>query len=782
VVDLKLAHTPANPSVVRDVIYIGVGAATAYSLSVRNQEALASLSDSRLELEPGDDGHHAIAFQAGGSDKQPYAGKITIIGQSDAWEAAVRGSGDINHQHELIDHWGLDAPQYKHDTAKREDFARQNAGQVLQAARMGAETISNSVKAVKREDDGTFSVTLNDAASTVVRTQKLVVASGAGAHTQVGVDKPKDQLTKTEKSLQNNKINLPADLRHKAMDLDTFMRKADQAQKDEWKGKTIVVHGPNAGIDAVERAGQLGAEVKWVSRTTDPVLLDGNQLKHAPRVARDGVIKAYELSVSEGEDRRLKLDIGMFKTDGRNKVEKDAEGKEIKTTERKQITADLYVFALGQDTESTDAHSGEVGVGGFLKDLMPHLEPQYDINGAFGDKPYETVMGFQTKGSNADRGLEVIGAAASGIAKEIPHNYLDKSLASLSEAASKNLDESQSKLLMAALQAKDAVGALAVLEEARSQWAANPLGLDAQNQDVRDRALRHVEVSTARHFAAEEYFKATKGKPDPTKSSDPQINAVPKSQVSTVLQAAQLGAVKASVAALEAFIPGYVQAGQTNFSADNRQQLRVFIAQNFPNITNQQATTFINDLIVMRHQNDAGARKELAADLHGQIARDHAQLPLEPDQLAKRLVSGGIDGEKAVALAQALLTTPDALREIKAQPVSEPLDPDPVQAELQAFRAEADKAAIKEEHKDKTTAAPEEPKAKPARADTKAKLPAEVAVEKMAEAWRKVSSAGAGAAHGTPKLVRDAYLDELRRLDADAQAQAKPAVRAWVQV
>lgn len=748
--DLTLLKTPANPSVVRDVIYIGVGAATAYSLSVRNQEVQANLSDSDLNAAQGKDG------------LQPYAGKITVIGHSDAWEAAVRGSGDINHQHELIDHWGSDAPAYKHETATRNDFARQNAGQVVQAARLGAETIDGSVKHVAREQDGTFAVTLNDGADTVVKTRKLVVASGAGAHTQVG-----SKGTAAEKLLANNTINLPAPLRHKAMDLDSFMREADNVKGDEWKDKTIVVHGPNAGIDAVERAGQLGAKVKWISRTTDPVLLDGNQLEHAKRAAREGVIKSHELTVSEGEGGRLKLDIGLFKTNDKNRVQKDDKGKDIKSSERMEITADMYVFALGQDAYSTDANSGEVGVGGFLGELLPHLEPQYDINGAFGDKPYETVVGFQTKGSSKDNGLEVIGAAASIIAKGVPHNYLDKSLEVLSEAANKNLDAGQSQSLLAAVKAKDARAAVAVLDEARSQWAANPLGLDAHAHKVSGQALRHVEISVVRHFDAEDYFKV-KGTTDPKNSSDPQINAVPLSQVSTVLQAAQLGAVKASVGALEAFIPGYVQAGQANFSADNRNQLRVFIAQNFPNVTNEQATTFINDLIVMRHRNDEGARKALAGDLHGQIAHDHAQFPLDLNQLTQRLVNGGIDPAKAPALAETLLATPDALREIQARKT--PSGAVEVEDQIKAFREKA---------KQGTDA---ELKTAPAQDTNKTPTPAEEAVTRLANAWRTVSSAGAGAAHGTPQQVRDAYLAELARLNTDAQAQTAPAVRAWVQV
>jgi hypothetical protein len=35
---------------------------------------------------------------------------------------------------------------------------------------------------------------------------------------------------------------------------------------------------------------------------------------------------------------------------------------------------------------------------------------------------------------------------------------------------------------------------------------------------------------------------------------------------------------------------------------------------------------------------------------------------------------------------------------------------------------------------------------------------------------------------GTPEQVREAYVAELQRLNSDATATAKPAVRAWMQV
>ena len=98
----------------------------------------------------------------------------------------------------------------------------------------------------------------------------------------------------------------------------------------------------------------------------------------------------------------------------------DENKKPVPSGQTQILSADIYVYALGQDGNSVDRHLGEVAVGGFLKDFISDLEPQYDINQAFSDKPYETVLGFQIKAAGqpypADTGLEVIGAAASTIA------------------------------------------------------------------------------------------------------------------------------------------------------------------------------------------------------------------------------------------------------------------------------------------------------------------------------------------------------------------------------
>lgn len=820
---LHLSNKPANPAQVRDVVYIGVGASTAYSLAVRNQETLGTLQAS------------------GVINDQPYAGKVTVIGKSDAWEASVRGAGDINHQHELIDHWGTFAPGFDAKVASREDFAKQNAGQILQAVQMGAEAIANSVKHVKRQADGTFLLTLAD--NQEVKAKKVVVASGAGAHTAVDhasyhPDKPR---TDAENSLlKNNHISLPEGLRDKAMDLDTFMRKTDFATLKEWEGKTVVVHGPNAGIDAVERAGKLGANVVWLSRTSDPVLLDGNALEHAPRIAAEqDVIKASDTTITGGDDGRLKFEIETYKTDKENKVIKE-DGKEVLGGPKVTLSADVYVYALGQDGYSVDRKSGEVAVGGFLGDLVSSLEPQYDINQAFSDKPYETVLGFQVKndpgkGYAADTGLEVIGAAASTIATKIPHNYLDKSLADLESAAQKDLGGEQAAKLLQAVKSGDQKAAKDLVKQVVDAHSKNPLGLNAKDFIAHGNILRHVQQSVERYFEADAFFnpKPKAGAEAPAKKefANKELDATNRTQVASVLQAAQLGAVKASVGALGTFIPGYVQNGEANFSTDNRTQLRVFIAQNFPNITDAQADSFINDVITMRHRGSKDAQEARAKDLLGHIVRANARDPLDQKHLAEMLIEGGIKPLEAPRIASTLMESKGPLEDPTAPRPKDAKGKDiPLSSALKdAIDLVVDSWGSKDAHTARATELlgeiarthaqkpvndqelaqlltdggvrafealpiarvlldnpgaledPTLPRPKDANgADVPLSKASTDAIGLLSGSWGdpKVLIP----ALGTPDQVRDAYMAELQRLNSNSHATATPAVRAWVQV
>ncbi len=242
----------------REVTFIGVGSSVAYLLNELN-----SRFESRDQL-------------AGDVAATPFQGKVSIIGKEDPWTGNVRGKGDINHQTEIIGQWGQYAPAYDPGYADRGTFAASNQQQLDRAVALGAERVEALVADIKQLDDGCFRISLDN--GHVLDSKQVVLGAGAGPHTSIW--KGNEPQTNAEKRLDNIRLHNQEALRGKVMDLDEFMRASD-ASPTQFNGKAVVVHGPNAGIDAVERAGDQGATVIWFTRSTSPVLLDGNQLKHA---------------------------------------------------------------------------------------------------------------------------------------------------------------------------------------------------------------------------------------------------------------------------------------------------------------------------------------------------------------------------------------------------------------------------------------------------------------------------------------------------------------------
>jgi hypothetical protein len=72
--------------------------------------------------------------------------------------------------------------------------------------------------------------------------------------------------------------------------------------------------------------------------------------------------------------------------------------------------------------------------------------------------------------------------------------------------------------------------------------------------------------------------------------------------ISSVLGSAQLGAVRATMAAMHAMIPDYMLGNdsQANFSTDDRTMLAVYIAQNFPFIDPTRANSLVEEIIGAR--------------------------------------------------------------------------------------------------------------------------------------------------------------------------------------
>ncbi|AQS36139.1 hypothetical protein Sps_00950 [Shewanella psychrophila] len=245
----------ASSNQVQDVIFIGRGSSIAY--------ALTEVCD-RYE------GQSSTQAQ---SHEPPLTGRAMVIGSSEPWSKEVRGSGFINHQNELIDTWGSKAPKYSKEYADRQQFSDANTAQINRAASLGVREVNDEVSNVKKGDDGLFRVSTKQGHEFV--TKQVILGIGAGPHTNALAESGDSlSLTPAEQRLGNINVENKEAIKSQVLDLDEFMRLTDNGTS--LKGKTVVVHGPNAGIDAVERAGSLGANAGKLRKNIDKIRATGD--------------------------------------------------------------------------------------------------------------------------------------------------------------------------------------------------------------------------------------------------------------------------------------------------------------------------------------------------------------------------------------------------------------------------------------------------------------------------------------------------------------------------
>ncbi|WP_018692576.1 hypothetical protein [Algicola sagamiensis] len=583
----------AKPAV-QDVVFIGRGSSIAY--------ALTEVCD-RYE------GQHSKAELA---NEKPLAGRAVVIGSSEPWSKEVRGSGFINHQNELIDSWGDKAPKFNKEYADRQQFSDANTAQISRAAALGVQEVNNEVKSVKKGDDGLFKITTKQGQEFVAK--QVVMGIGAGPHIDVRSDRVEGEATPAEMRLNNITLNDKEALKGKVLDLDEFMRMTDNM--DSLAGKRVVVHGPNAGIDAVERAGDLGADIQWMIRSTAPVLLDGNQLEHAPRAAAESLVKVDKVTINPTEDGKMSLDYTGIK--GRDGV-KSPDGK---------IEADYYVFALGQDSKKQGAIESVLD-----KSIQQDFEPIYDTDQIYSDKPYETVLGIRSKSSSPDQGVVVIGASVAQLSGSVQHNYLaqvEERIDALTERLSlPKVDVSKLK-----------GGSSELLQTLDNSVSAKTANLSAEDKAVFQRNVSVLKQELA-HYQEAQAFLTDKDKVG--RGVSKQVENVVKTEVASVVVSPQLATVKASVGALTNIMPRYIAEGETNYLSDNRTMLRVSLANDFPNISEEAADTFIKETLELRVMTKSDFNERVLTDL-----QKHTQ----------HLLSKGSDAE-AIASLTGLNVKPD---------------------------------------------------------------------------------------------------------------------------
>jgi len=578
----------------------------------------------------------SVAYYINSLGKSYDHSETLIIGKPDPWvvgpERPSRGEGYIGHTKQEINPYGEKVPSYDEVLTDRPDFAAEVRTQLEAVPEHNR--VDAVVKSVTKDDmTGLYVITAGN--GEIYYAQKVVVGLGAGPHTQT----PEVETFRREQPLSPSAKRI--------MDIDEFMRLIHMRQntgRDLFRGQTVIVVGPNAGIDVAEAAGRVGFHVEWfITESGPPALLPGASVQQPfarkfaenTRVAERDSVKIHET----GGTPPLRVTY-----------------KENKTKKEKEVSGDYYVYATGQSINAKGA-AGQV-----LSGVKSELEPIYDKNLAMGDAPYKTVLGLQTRGTTAERGLEVVGASAFSLGGNVKHTYDPETAYSetfnvvyeLKELMLNLVDPGSSwmhlylnkvdQLREVAFDLwRDVVGGEAInlaaaktKEEKCKQLAGeirNELrGKTFTEQDVSSivdksgltenryrnltetlrgmlsLATRKLEdLTTATVYFSKENQEALKEdiknkmifvRPAGTGVISEMMNQV-RGQPTDIALPPQLGPMRTSIATLNAALPPYITR-ESNYSSDDRNMLRVFMATKYPDLKEEDAEHVMN--LILSHR------------------------------------------------------------------------------------------------------------------------------------------------------------------------------------
>ncbi len=238
----------------------------------------------------------------------------------------------------------------------------------------------------------------------------------------------------------------------------------------------------------------------------------------------------------------------------------------------------------------------------------------YDWNQHFG-MPFETVLGFQTKGTRLGMGmglgLIVIGGVTESLSKDakfpVAHNYaeqlgapepkptLERCQAQLDAwpsmkkkyTTAQNLLKEQLPLWEQAQRQRDSLLKLAA-EYLDSMTLMQLLSHQVDPSSVPEK----LEEMLARFdYKQLDWFQ----KWQVAKAKQPAASAV-----ASVLLPSHVGAVRAVVGALTTMIPDDITGGDSNFNTDDRTMLAVHLAQSFPNLSASDMDEYVAAIVKLR--------------------------------------------------------------------------------------------------------------------------------------------------------------------------------------
>lgn len=284
----------------------------------------------------------------------------------------------------------------------------------------------------------------------------------------------------------------------------------------------------------------------------------------------------------------------------------------------KQITAtvDLFVIVVGQDPDAKGAVGDVLFQEGNIK--ISELRMMWDFDQVFG-LPFQTILGYQVPGHRRGFGLQIIGAACEVLTRKLnPTFNEDRLIKDFREQLTPLGEEPTQETSNEQLEAWPSL---------KKKWVNNSKAFHAERLKNWKRAVAQRERFEKLAEAYINGVKTDRGVIFPLLVHQVDPTSVPK-QLSKILEEfkndaflvgqlasdrwpstsaaasailpSQLSAVRAVVAALNAFIPEYISQGDANFTTDDRNMLAVYIASNFQGFTPSEANARVSATMSLR--------------------------------------------------------------------------------------------------------------------------------------------------------------------------------------
>ncbi|MEA2149281.1 MAG: hypothetical protein QOD69_1111 [Solirubrobacteraceae bacterium] len=569
----------------------------------------------------------ATAYYMTSAPGLPPRSRTIVVGPKQPW-AGERGPGAVNHPLHMItprrDVVGLGDEAL----APRADFSEEIEEVLGEHAGHRRETKVELVKKITHEKRQFYEITLSAGDPKVIYARKVVAALGIGPHlrgglTKAGVEGEQDPLV-DERGVS------------RALDLDEFQRLAPDIPRDP--RPTVVISGPNAGIDAVKVALECGFEIYWVlGRGGKPALLSGTD--------NEIVQEEYE---KRGDNRSPRIaEYVMGRTQGA--VRAPAEPPPLKPilvkVDGRDIPADYYVMAAGPNVKKISGVFDE-------ETVRKHIVATYDRNRQFDDSREDgqaTVVGLEVENEAAtdETALEIIGGSAYRMAiapdLKISHDYLRRRWQEVAGAVSQMAGLTGSFMGMSAGADKEIVAAMDKLYDLASAYRFAVLGkawsiehaeragdlpdlpevpdfgppagplraakLDKPRAEVVNGFLAMLRVLQSygtmlalRRARVKEYLEKPAGR-DPRLAGE-HMTGVIRSLPTNVAFNDQLTPTRSQIEAQTGFVPGYV-AKDVNFATDSATVLQVHISTKYPDLDDAEVDLWVDRIVRWRRPENA---------------------------------------------------------------------------------------------------------------------------------------------------------------------------------